>query len=213
MDRVRAVAATLAAAATLALGSCTSSQDAAGPGPTPGALADGSVPSVPTPVPIGRGPALRPGPGPGPPPGRCGVPRPPRGAAHLELFARGRTVIVPAGVGVGPPRTRRGPFVTGGRCADPDLRTTEPTGLIELTDGTTPTLADLFTSWGRALRDDRLLGHAGPVRAWVDGRRWRRPVGAIPLRAGAQIVLVSGPDVPVHATYAFPPPTTSHMRP
>jgi hypothetical protein len=33
------------------------------------------------------------------------------------------------------------------------------------------------------------------------------------LRHHAQIVLVTGPAVPVHATYAFPPGGVTHLRP
>jgi hypothetical protein len=131
---------------------------------------------------------------------------------HLELFAAGRVVIVPAGIGVGAPRRRAGAYVTGGRCVMA-LRTSEPTGDIELTPGTRATHGDLFTIWGRELGDRRLLGFRGPVRAWVDGRRWTDPVRSIPLRPRRQIVLVTGPAVPVHATYAFPPAGVTHLRP
>lgn len=200
----------------LALSGC--GRDAGPPASqAPGALAGGRVPAVPTPVPIGEGPRLRPGPGPGPriterlP---CAAVPPPRAhdAVHLELFAAGQTVIVPAGVGIAPPRRRSGAFVTGGRCVTP-LRTTEPTGVIELLRGTRATLGDLFDVWGRPLAQVRMLSFWGPLRAWVDGTRWRGSVRAIPLRQHTQIVLVSGPDVPVHATYAFPPDGVTHLRP
>jgi hypothetical protein len=179
-------------------------------GPRPGALAGGEVPAVPRAVPIGAGARLRPGPGPGPHvrhdgPLACRRHRArSHDAVHLELFAAGRTVIVPAGIGVAPPRRRSGAFVTGGRCTTP-LRTTEPTGVIEVVPGVRATLGDLFRVWGRPLSGQRLLSFRGPVRAWVDGVRWPGPVHAIPLRHHAQIVVVSGPGVPVHATYAFPP--------
>ncbi|WP_354698335.1 hypothetical protein DSM112329_04008 [Paraconexibacter sp. AEG42_29] len=214
---MRAVALSAACGVLLVLGACGGAgRPAAHP---PGALAGGSVPSVPTPVPIGRGDRLRPGPGPGPGPATadrlpCRTAPPPRthDAVHIELFAAGHTVIVPAGIGIAPPRRRAGAFVTGGRCVTP-LRTTEPTGVIELLPGTRATLGDLFAVWGRALGPRRLLSFDGPVRAWVDGTRWRGPVAAIPLRHHAQIVVVTGPDVPVHATYGFPPDGVTHLRP
>lgn len=131
--------------------------------------------------------------------------------AHLELFAAGRVVIVPAGIGVLGAR-RRGGFVTGARCTT-DVRTTEPTGVVELRPGARLTVGDLFAVWGRALGRDRLLGFRGPVRAWVGGRRWRGDPRAIPLRARSQVVLVTGAAVPVHATYAFPPGGVTHLRP
>lgn len=205
-----------------ALGGCGAQSragaDAGAPAHAPGALADGTVPAVPRAVAIGTGTRLRPGPGPGPPTGagsrlpcRRHAPRP-QDAVHLELFAAGRTVIVPAGIGVAPPRRAAGAFVVGGRCATP-LRTSEPTGVIELVAGTRATLGDLFAVWGRPLAARRLLSFRGPVRAWVDGARWRGPVRRIPLRHHAQIVLVSGPAVPVHATYAFPRAGATHLAP
>lgn len=196
------------------LGACGT---ATSPGPADGALAGGRVPAVPTPVPIGTGPRLRPGPGAVPQPGLpCRplreIPTATHEAVHLELFAQGRIVIVPAGIGVGGPLRREGAFVRDGRCAMA-LRTSEPTGVIELTPGTRATLGVLFAVWGRKLGDRRLLSFRGPVRAWVHGRRHRGPVRDIELRDRRQIVLVVGPPVPVHATYAFPPEGVTHLRP
>lgn len=202
-------------ALALSLGAC----GAGVPGsPAPGALAGGRVPATAEPVSIGIGPRLRPGPGALPQPG---LPCRPIGGArdertreavHLELFAQRRIVIVPAGIGIGAPRRTDGAFVRGGRCAMP-LRTTEPTGVIELTPGTRATVGDLFAVWGRKLGDRQLLSFRGPVRAWVDGRRDRGPVGGIALLDGRQIVIVVGPPVPVHATYAFPPEGVSRLQP
>jgi hypothetical protein len=42
------------------------------------------------------------------------------------------------------------------------------------------------------------------VRAYVAGRRWRGPLGAIPLRRHAQIVLELGRFVPPHGFFRFP---------
>src|SRR5437660_4016503 len=58
---------------------------------------------------------------------RCGpAPRSSYGA-HIELFALGRGIALPAGIGIAPPQRRAGAVVTGGRCAYP-LRTVDPTG-------------------------------------------------------------------------------------
>ena len=46
---------------------------------------------------------------------------------HVEFFARGKVMVVPAGIGVAPPLRRDGAYVRGGRCRFP-LSTTEPTG-------------------------------------------------------------------------------------
>jgi len=123
--------------------------------------------------------------------------------AHLELFAHGRVVIVPAGIGVAPPRVEDGAYVRGGRCRYP-LWTVEPTGLIDAARGGL-TVGDLFAVWGRPLSRTRLAGFAGTVRAFVAGRPWRGDPGAIPLARHAQIVIEVGePVIPPHATYRFP---------
>lgn len=209
----------LAVIGALAAGTDSERAATGASGPPPGALADGAVPVTPRGVPIGHGPALRPGPG---AVASARLPcRPLWGdrlalqahdAVHLELFVAGRVVLVPAGIGVGRPLRRAGPYVTGGSCVTA-VRTTEPTGVLELRPGARLTLGDLFDVWGRQLTGARLLSFRGRVRSWVDGVPWTDRVRSIPLRHHRQIVLVIGPDVPVHATYAFPPDGVSHLRP
>jgi hypothetical protein len=123
---------------------------------------------------------------------------------HLELFAGGRVVQVPAGIGIAPPVVRRGAYVTRGRCWHP-LHTTEPTGLIEIADGTRATLGTLFAVWRQPLSATRLAGFRGSVRAFVGGRPRRGDPSEIPLGRHAQIVLEVGPLVPPHPSYRFPP--------
>ena len=125
-------------------------------------------------------------------------------AAHVELFAAGHVVQVPAGIGIGPPVERRGAYVRTGRCWH-ELYTTEPTGLIEIASGTVPTLGTLFDVWRQPLSANRLVGFRGRARGYVDGRRWRGDPRAIPLRRHAQIVVEVGPYVPPHPSYQFPP--------
>ena len=121
---------------------------------------------------------------------------------HLELFARGRVMLLPAGVGIAPPRRRSGAYVTGGRCRYP-VWTDEPTGLVAVSGAAR--LGDLAAVWGRPLGPRALAGFAGAVRAHVDGRRWRGDPRDIPLRRHAQIVLEVGrPYVTPHARYRFP---------
>jgi hypothetical protein len=156
------------------------------------------------PIPLGHGPKFLPA-AIGARPARalaCG-PRPrPTYGAHVELFAAGRVVQVPAGIGVAPPVVRHGAYVTGGRCWQ-RLFTTEPTGLIRL--AAPATLGTLFEVWRQPLSRTRLVGFRGPVRGFVAGRRWRGDPRAIPLRRHAQIVLEVGRHIPPHATYEFPP--------
>ncbi len=156
---------------------------------------------VPRPVPIGRGPLFR------PPPAsaavRAGLPVAGMTCVtgrhgfdiHVEVFARGRVVPVPAGIGRGP-----------GGCTYP-LWTADPTGVVAVDDSDRPaTVADLFAVWGRPLGRHRLAGFGArrPVRAYVHGRRVR-DAARIRLSPGAEIVLAVGPPVPVHSVYLFPP--------
>ena len=124
--------------------------------------------------------------------------------AHIELFAAGRVVIVPAGIGVAPPLTRERGFVPVGaariRCAP-----TEPTGVVELDPRLSPTLGDLFALWGRRLSPTRLLSFSGGVRVYVAGSLRRGDPREIRLTRHAQIVVEVGPYVPPHRSYLFGP--------
>jgi hypothetical protein len=128
-----------------------------------------------------------------------------RFGVHLELFAKRRVVIVPAGIGVSGPSTRRFGYIVPGGCTYP-ARTLTPTGVIEIRCDARLTLADLFRLWAQPLGRDRLAGFRSsqPVLAFVNGRRWRGPPGAIPLTRHAQIVIEIGGYVPPHAGFLFP---------
>lgn len=151
------------------------------------------------PTPIGVGPRYHPAAGVHGPcrPGSL------RGAArvHLELFARGRVVIVPAAVGLRGATFRYG-AVVGARCRGA-LWTLEPTGVVEL-DGRR-TLGDLFAVWGRVLRPTRLLGFRGRVRLYVNGARRSGDVRRTVLRNRDELVLEVGAYVTPHASFRFPP--------
>jgi hypothetical protein len=131
-----------------------------------------------------------------------------RFGVHLELFANRHVVIVPAGVGIAPPRKRTGAYVVEGRCEYPAI-TVEPTGVIQVLDGSRLTLGDFFAIWGQPLSRRRLAGFAAPsgtrVRAFVGGDEWHDDLGGIPLRRHAQIVLEVGGFVEPHRRYGFPP--------
>ena len=173
----------------------------------------GAVRNPPIPTPIGLGPRFHP---PALSPAvvdrrslaglRCRRSASPRFGVHLELFAHGRVVLVPAGIGVAIPWTRPRPHVVAGSCSYA-ARTTTPTGVIEVERGRRLTLARFFSIWGQPLRARRLAGFtAAPgrrVRAYVGGRRWRGPLGDIPLLRHAEIVLEVGEFIPPHTTYVF----------
>src|SRR5436309_3131268 len=73
-----------------------------------------------------------------------------RFGAHVEIFVGGLDVVVPAGIGVAAPHRRDGAYVLGGRCSYP-LRTSDPSGVVEVRAGRRLTLGDLFAVWGQPL--------------------------------------------------------------
>jgi hypothetical protein len=113
-------------------------------------------------------------------------------AAHVELFANKRVLLLPAGVGA------------GDGCTYP-VRTTAPTGVVEYVPAAKPTLGDLFDVWGEQLSGRGFAGFHGAVSAWVGGRRWRGAVRAIPLTRYAEIVVEVGGYIPPHTFFLFPP--------
>lgn len=123
------------------------------------------------------------------------------------MFARGRVVLFPAGVGIAPPQVRRGAFVVRGRCDYP-LRTREPTGLVEVAAGTRATLGDLFALIGQPLSRRRVLAfrakRGGAIAAFVGSRRFDGDPRDIPLRPHAVVTLEVGRHVRPHFPYAFP---------
>jgi hypothetical protein len=126
---------------------------------------------------------------------------------HVEVFGSDRVVIVPAGIGTLAPRAFSAGRISAARCFG-SLVTIEPTGLVLLRPGTRLFLADLFRSWGEPLSAHRLAAFSAPagrpVAVFVNGRRWHRVPGAVPLARHAEIVLEAGPYVPPHSSYTFP---------
>jgi len=171
-------------------------------------------------TPIGAGPRYHPPAAParvlrGEPVGtlRCGAAGK-RFGVHVELFAHGRVVVVPAGIGVAAPRRRVGAFVRPRGCSYA-VRTLGPAGVVEVRRDARLTLDRLFAVWGQPLSATRLAGFStrrgAPVRAYVGGRRRRGRLDAIPLSRHAEIVLELGRFVPPHRSFRFP--STSWRRP
>jgi len=115
--------------------------------------------------------------------------RPARFAAHVEVFANRRVVVLPQGIGVGP----------SCRYA---ASTDAPTGVIRLTRAVT--LGELFRIWGQQLAANRLLSFRGTTVAFVDGGRWSGDPRRIRLTPHAQVVLEIGGYVAPHPSYLFP---------
>lgn len=157
--------------------------------------------------PIGRGPRFHP-PATGPIPGRCRRALELRYGVHVELFAANRVVLIAPGIGARGPLHFSEGRISHARCYG-ELVTLEPTGVVLIRPGPKRNLAKLFAAWGQPLSRRRLASFsASPgteVMAFVNGRRWSRPPGSIPLVAHDEIVLEVGPHVPPHSTYTFPP--------
>jgi hypothetical protein len=130
------------------------------------------------------------------------------GMAHVELFVRGRAVLLPAGIGIARPAGISGGRVLGGRCRYP-LSTADPTGVVSVNQPGRHTLGQLFRIWGQPLGGHRLLGFRSraPLRAFVDGRAWHQRVRTIALRNRSEVVIELGRLIPPHSFYLFPEPT------
>ncbi len=146
---------------------------------------------------------------------RCRGPVPVTAAAHVEVFAFGHVVVVPAGIGVAPPLRRRGAYVEGGRCLYP-LWTVEPTGLLLMRSTRVLTLGQLFELWGQPLSHRKVAGFLAPARSdvavFVDGVRWHASPSSAPIAPTAQITIEVGPYVPPHNRYIFPALAARHQR-
>lgn len=128
-----------------------------------------------------------------------------RSAAHVELFAADRVVVIPAGIGTERPRRLLAGRVVGARCYG-ELVTLEPTGVVLVRRGRGTRLGDLFRLWGRRLTPTRLGGFQAPggVRVYVNGRRVAADPRTVALTPHSEIVLEVGPFVPPHSSFTFP---------
>ncbi len=128
--------------------------------------------------------------------------------AHVEVFAAGHVVQVPAGIGFAPPLVRDGAYVRAGECVYP-MRTFEPTGLVLLGAGPIRKLGQLFDLWGQPLSRRRVAAFGAStgrvVSVFINGVLWRENPDAAPISPGGQITIEVGPYVPPHTRYTFPP--------
>jgi hypothetical protein len=195
-------AALFVAGACLLLSGCGASH--------PAARSDGLPPRlVAESRPIGRGADFQP-PASGPVIGGCGRRLGTRIGVHVELFAANRVVIVAAGIGTRPPYSYSAGRISAAGCYG-ELVTLEPTGVVQVRPRARLRLADLFRAWGQPLSSRRIGSFTAPasklVAVFVDGRRWRRSPGTVPLAPHSEIVLELPPYVPPHTSYTFPPGT------
>jgi hypothetical protein len=130
---------------------------------------------MPIPTPIGVGPRYH------PPAVHAPCVRAPTQRVHLELFANGRVIIVPAQIG---------------------CWTRDPTGVVHFRPQST--LGAFFRAWRQRLAPARLLSFSGVVRVYRNGRRMFGDPRVVPLRDGDELVLEVGPYIPPHRSYLFP---------
>jgi hypothetical protein len=156
--------------------------------------------------PIGTGARFRPA-ATGSVRGRCIPSLGARSAAHVEVFASNRVVIVAAGIGVREPWTLSAGRITHALCYG-ELVTLEPTGVVLIRQGARARLRTLFHAWGQSLSTSQLASFRATrgrhVNVFVNGKLWHRSPGSVPLAAHAEIVLEVGPYVPPHSSYTFP---------
>lgn len=159
--------------------------------------------------PIGVGSRFQP-PVSGSPVGRCRRELGSRRGVHVEVFAADRVVIVPAGIGMIAPRRPSDGQITHARCYGA-LVTLDPTGVILVRAGRRLTLSDLFRAWGQPLGTSRLASFTAArgthVTVFVGGRLWHGTPGGFPLTPHSEIVVETGPHVPPHSRFTFPPDT------
>jgi hypothetical protein len=121
----------------------------------------------------------------------CAVAGSPVRRVHVELFANGFAIVVPARIGVRSARCRAHTW------------TTTPTGVVRFDRAAK--LGDLFSVWGMRLGRRQLLSFHGDVSLFRNGLRVRGDPRAVRLRAGDELVLETGPYVPPHRGFVFPP--------
>lgn len=122
---------------------------------------------------------------------------------HLDVFVRGRRIVVPAGIGIDAAQGFISP-----------IHTHDASGIVhvESPDIRTFTLGQLFGVWGVRLSRRCLGGYCGRgtegVRVYADGRPFAGDPRVLPLAPHAEIVVAFGTpkqlprSLPAH--YAFP---------
>ncbi len=129
--------------------------------------------------------------------------------AHLTIFAAGRPIVVPYGIGIGPPlrgvNTPAGPFVELGSCFM-WLHTHASDGIIHIESPSqrTYTLGQFFAVWGLRLSRSQVGPARGKVTVFYDGKVWTGDPGSIPLTGETQIQLDVGSPIVAPEHIVFP---------
>jgi hypothetical protein len=132
----------------------------------------------------------------------CRLDSPAFGVAHVELFAAGRTMLLPPGIGLASAQIS-GARVIHKTCSYP-ASTVDSTGVVWLRRRGL-TLGDLFRLWGQPLGRHRMSSFqtATLVRVFVNGQRSTLPPPDIPLRDRDEIVIEIASHVAPHRSYLF----------
>jgi hypothetical protein len=115
---------------------------------------------------------------------------------HLDLYAYGRRVSVPALVGI----DQGAGFLT-------ELHTHDASGVIHVESPVQRsfTLGQFFCEWGVKLNANCLGPYRGRLAWWVNGRRMHGNPALLALRQHQEIVIAAGrPPTTVPTSYAFP---------
>ena len=168
-----------------------SAESSASGGPVAGVSCDPSAPTSPstsTPTPT---PATAPA----------------RTYAHLAIYVNGEARRVPAGIGVGPPRTTystdAGPYVSGNCYYWLNTRTYDGVIHVQPPSQASLTLGAFFDIWGQQLSATQVGPASGTVTVLVNGSQYSGDPRAVPLGSHAVIQLNVGTNVPFQH-YVFP---------
>jgi hypothetical protein len=129
--------------------------------------------------------------------------------AHLAILLDGVNVLIPAGIGITPPRQTEQGFVVGGTCFY-WLHTHDVSGIIHIESPTSRlyTLGQFFAIWGEPLTNTQVatfpVSADKPLHVYVNGQAYSNPPDGIQLTAHELITLEIGKEVSP-PSFAFPP--------
>jgi hypothetical protein len=129
--------------------------------------------------------------------------------AHLTLIVDGQNVLIPAGIGIVPPREVQQGFVVGGKCFY-WLHTHDVSGVIHIESPTAQLyhLGQFFAVWGQPLSATQIatfpVDAAHPLHVFVNGQPVSTAPEQIELDAHELITLEIGQQVPPPG-FNFPP--------
>lgn len=125
--------------------------------------------------------------------------------AHLVLDVNGKSVLVPAGIGIKRPwQTSSDGFIGGGSCLY-WLHTHDASGIIhvEAPKQQSFTLGQFFDIWGQPLTSSNVAGYPGKLTVYVNQKPYTGDPHSIELTNHTNITLEVGKVVPPAPNYNF----------